>query len=251
MKKFLTSRDFKVSIGLALVGLLAGVSVAMWQLSDPALSKAIPGNVSKEVIIAVAAIQIMITTFILSIIGIKLSKRVGLKLHSEFKSKDTLLMIIVSGLTSFILIASDKFVFARYLGEYANTKFHLNFMELVASVFYGGVIEEVMLRLFAVSLLVFILYKIFARKSSTSDIPGWIYIAAIFIAAMLFAAGHLPATKTIFGLTTPIVIRCFLLNGLGGMIFGYYYWKKGLTMAIASHMAVHLFRLFIFMPLFY
>jgi hypothetical protein len=68
---------------------------------------------------------------------------------------------------------------------------------------------------------------------------------------MAFAAGHLPYTKVIFGLSIPIIIRSFLLNGLGGLVFGYYYWKKGFTMAIASHITVHLFRIFIFMPLFF
>ena len=97
----------------------------------------------------------------------------------------------------------------------------------------------------------FVSRKVFARRSLASEIPNWIYITGIFIAAMVFAAGHLPATKVIFGLSTPIVIRCFLLNGVGGLVFGYFYWEKGFTMAIASHITVHLFRIFIFMPLFF
>ena len=251
MKKFLLSKDIKISFALALFGLLGGLATVMWQLSDPSLSQSVPNNISKEVLIVASAIQVVFITFILSIIGIKLSKKVGFRLHSKFVKKDALLMIIVSGLTSFFMIAMEKHVFDRYLGEYANTQYHFNFMELVASVFYGGVVEEVMLRLFTLSLLVFILHKMFARRSSASEIPNWIYITGIFIAAMVFAAGHLPATKVIFGLSTPIVIRCFLLNGVGGLIFGYFYWKKGFTMAIASHMTVHLSRIFIFMPLFF
>ncbi len=160
-------------------------------------------------------------------------------------------MITASGMTGFIIVAMDKFVFGRYLGEYASTEFHLNFLELAASVLYGGIVEEVMLRLFTVSLLVFILYKVFAGSKPAAEIPVWIYFAAIFIAATIFAAGHLPATKIAYGLSTPIILRSFLLNGMGGLVFGYFYWKDGLTMAMVSHATVHLFRLFIFMPLFF
>lgn len=251
MKQIVFSKDIKISFALALIGLFSGISAVLWQLSDSSLSKMIPITISKEALIVISAFQVMIMAFILSIIGIKLSKKVGLKLYSEFNIKNTLHMIIVSGIICFIMIATDKFVFDRYLGEYAGAKFHFNFMELVASVLYGGFVEEVMMRLFLVSLLVFILKKVFTRRDSALDIPDWIYNTAIFIAAMAFAVGHLPATITVLGLSTPIIIRCFLLNGLGGLIFGYFYWKKGFAMAIASHITVHLFRIFIFMPLFF
>jgi len=60
------------------------------------------------------------------------------------------------------------------------------------------------------------------RRSKDSAISNWIYITAIFLSAILFAAGHLPATAQLLGLSTPILIRAFVLNGIAGLGFGYF-----------------------------
>ena len=68
---------------------------------------------------------------------------------------------------------------------------------------------------------------------------------------MLFAAGHLPATVALFGELTPLlVLRCFLLNGVAGLCFGYLYRKYGLAYAMCCHMGFHVFfklTLFLFL----
>jgi membrane protease YdiL (CAAX protease family) len=67
---------------------------------------------------------------------------------------------------------------------------------------YGGIIEEIMLRFFFLSLLVFMLD--FGRRTrAQKPIPAWFYLIANLIAALLFALGHLPATKMAFGEITP------------------------------------------------
>lgn len=114
---------------------------------------------------------------------------------------------------------------------------------------YGGVVEELMLRLLLMSLLVLLLWKLFAKSKEKSHIPNWIYVTAILLAAIIFAAGHLPATARLLGLSTPIVIRNFLLNGAGGVGFGFLYWKKGLSYAICAHMLTHIFSQIIFLPI--
>ena len=61
------------------------------------------------------------------------------------------------------------------------------------------------------------------------------------IAAVLFAAGHLPATVAIFGELTPLLLlRCFLLNGGFGPIFGRLYRKYGIVYAMISHVLFHI-----------
>jgi membrane protease YdiL (CAAX protease family) len=76
--------------------------------------------------------------------------------------------------------------------------------------------------------------------------------AAIIIASLVFAAGHLPFTSMVFGdLTGMVLFRCFLLNGIGGLFFGYLYWKKGFEYAIVSHMFAHISMQLLFIPLFY
>jgi membrane protease YdiL (CAAX protease family) len=108
---------------------------------------------------------------------------------------------------------------------------------ILASVLYGGVIEEVMLRLFMMSLIAFLLHLVFGRKGEK---PGTgMLIAANVIAALLFAAGHLPGTALLLGITPMIVFRCFLLNGSFGLLFGWLYRKYGLRYAMLAHAGCH------------
>jgi membrane protease YdiL (CAAX protease family) len=62
---------------------------------------------------------------------------------------------------------------------------------------------------------------------------------AIVLVAVLFGLGHLPATSAITPLTTTLVVRALVLNGIAGITFGYLYWKQGLEAAMLGHMNAH------------
>ena len=109
----------------------------------------------------------------------------------------------------------------------------------VSAVLYGGVIEEVLLRLFAMSLLAWLIRKLLFRRSET--VPTGVLAAANILAALLFAAGHLPTTVSSFGGLTPLLVfRCFLLNGGFGLYFGYVYRRRGIQYAMLSHALLHI-----------
>lgn len=92
---------------------------------------------------------------------------------------------------------------------------------LLAS-FYGGIGEELLTRLFLVSVVAWIL-----RGRAT-----WL---AIVIAALLFAAGHLPAVAAVSPLTPALVARTMVLNGFAGIAFGALYWRRGLEAGMIAH----------------
>jgi membrane protease YdiL (CAAX protease family) len=58
---------------------------------------------------------------------------------------------------------------------------------------------------------------------------------SIIAVSVIFGLGHLPATVQITPLTSVVIIRAIVLNGIGGIIFGWLYWKKGLESAILAH----------------
>jgi membrane protease YdiL (CAAX protease family) len=60
------------------------------------------------------------------------------------------------------------------------------------------------------------------------------------LVAVLFGLGHLPATSAITPLTTMLVLRAVVLNGIAGIAFGYLYWRHGLEAAMIGHMGAHL-----------
>ena len=97
---------------------------------------------------------------------------------------------------------------------------------LLAS-FYGGIGEEILTRLFLVSVIAWIL-----RGRAT-----WL---AVVIAAVLFAAGHLPAAATVSPLTPALVARIVVLNSLAGIAFGWLYWRRGLEAAMVAHFSADL-----------
>jgi membrane protease YdiL (CAAX protease family) len=96
---------------------------------------------------------------------------------------------------------------------------------------YGGIAEELMLRLGVMTFLVWL-----GARLTRTVVPGpTVLWTAILLTAVLFGVGHLPVTAALWPLT-PLVIACaLLLNGLGGIAFGWLYWKQGLIAAMLAH----------------
>lgn len=101
---------------------------------------------------------------------------------------------------------------------------------LLAAV-YGGVTEEILMRLFLMALLVWLGMKLFKKTKPTS--AG--IVVAIVIAAVVFGLGHLPITAAVTEITPLVVGRAIVLNGVGGIVFGWLFWKKGFESAVIAH----------------
>jgi hypothetical protein len=95
--------------------------------------------------------------------------------------------------------------------------------------FYGGIVEEVELRLFLMSAIAWLLAKL------TRGSRGTLVVVANVVAALAFGAGHLPLAAHVFGLTTAIVVRTIVLNALGGFVFGALYGRWSLERAMVAH----------------
>ncbi len=98
----------------------------------------------------------------------------------------------------------------------------------------AGITEETMFRLFGLTLLAWISHWI------SCDEDGRPTLAALWIANIVFAVAfglaHLPATQAAGLPITPLIIaRAITLNGMGGLIFGWLYWRFGLETAMVAH----------------
>ncbi len=114
--------------------------------------------------------------------------------------------------------------------------------------FYGGITEEVIMRLFLMTLLVWLGSKI--SHTSEGQPTSTIFWLAIVIAAIVFGLGHLPATAALgVPLNNLIVTRAILLNGIPGIVFGWLYWKRGLESAMVAHFSADIV-LHVIVPLF-
>lgn len=106
---------------------------------------------------------------------------------------------------------------------------------LLASL-YGGTVEEILLRLFVLTLIAWIAMKL-ARQERPSRASMWI---AIVISAIVFGIAHLPITAGLTVLTVGVIAHAIVLNGLAGAVFGYLYWKRGLESAMIAHVSADL-----------
>lgn len=206
-----------------------------------ALETAIQQVGSKEMVLLVTAIITVLYAVVCGFFGYIISDKLGLIRSFRLEKKNTLISVI-SGAVCGLAFSADAFTFAKWIPELAESYDSAKTFDAstwIASILYGGVIEEVMLRLFFMSLIALIGWKLFAKKADT--VPEKILIISNIIAAALFAAGHLPATVLFFGHLTPMLIfRCFLMNGAFGIVFGRIYRKYGIQYAMLAHMLTHI-----------
>jgi hypothetical protein len=151
-----------------------------------------------------------------------------------------LLMGIILGA---VLLIADFFFVPYWPQKLREVSLATTTSENLLAAFYGGIDEELLLRLFALSGLAWLL-SFFLHL-----LPVVLWIANI-ITTILFGLGHLPALKQMLG-TVPrsMVIRSLLLNAPVGLGCGWLFWTYGIESAIIAHFTVdivyHVFGTFI------
>ena len=241
MKAFI-KKYWKTLLFFAVVGLIGGFTVGLYQLEsfpDEIKQEVYAQGLNDTLLGLVTAVQSAGYGLVLGAAGIWLGKKVGLwKDERHITKKPLMAAIIIAVIGGLALILPDLLFFGKYepalLDVYA-VKPTVPF--LLATVTYGAVIEEVMLRLFMMSLVAFVLHLLFERKRE--GVSTAVLVAANVASALLFAVGHLPANDMMFGLTPVIVIRCILLNGAFGLAFGWLYRRFGLRYAMIAHGGCH------------
>ena len=217
--------------------LLAGFFVTGYQLEslDSAmLEEAVAQVGGTGVLTVITVVQTLGYGLFCGVLGHLLAQKIGLAKPFRFAKKPLLITLGLS-LVFGVLFSLDYWTFGAAMPELRAGLDHITLNNWLASVLYGGIVEELMLRLFFMSLIAWLLQKLL-KKQTTG-----ILVAANVIAALLFAAGHLPATLMLFGTLTPMLLfRCFLLNGGFGLFFGWAYRKYGIQYAMVAHACLHI-----------
>ena len=239
-----TWRVFGVLMAGALVGVVAILPYALTLLDE------LPGSVkdalpSRWILVPLQVLQTMVLLGAATALGLWLGPKVGLgapmlyglvrgdrearvRLRAQF-----LPCAVLGVLVGVAIVLLDLWVFAPRLAAAGRDTANLHppaWQGLLAS-FYGGIVEELLMRLGLMTLLVWV----GARLTRTSVPPRGVVWTAIVATALLFGAGHLPTTAAILSLTPLVIARALLLNGIGGVLFGWLYWKWGLLAAMLAH----------------
>ena len=112
-------------------------------------------------------------------------------------------------------------------------------MPLVVKVLYGGVTEELLVRWGAMTLLLWLVWRVVQRGQGRPG--GGLVALAVVLSALLFAVGHLPAAQAMAGvLTVPVVAFVLVGNTAFGLLAGWLFARRGLDAAILAHGLAHL-----------
>jgi hypothetical protein len=203
-------------------------------------------------LIAIQTVQNAILLAIMIFVGMLLAKRVGLGtpiLDALTRGESVVdkvravlpLSIVLGVIATLIMLGLEFFYFQpAMMNELGDTATALNLQTgqpaawkgFLAS-FYGGIAEEIQLRLFMMSLLAWL--GSFINKTSEDKPTSVIFWIANVLAAILFGLGHLPTVSMLVPLTSLVLARTIVLNGVGGIVFGWLFWKRGLESAMIAH----------------
>ncbi|MFZ5945294.1 MAG: CPBP family intramembrane glutamic endopeptidase [Bacillota bacterium] len=135
--------------------------------------------------------------------------------------------IVTGALVGLSIVIIEWFLFIDKLRPKFKTKNPNRFHTFLAA-FYGGISEEIITRLFLMSLIAFIIKNIgFSLETS--------YLIGIWLAAFLFGLLHLPAALQLFPKTNFVVMRTIVLNMVGGVTFGWLFVVYGIESAMIAH----------------
>lgn len=167
-----------------------------------------------------------------------IEKLVGIRKES-IKTTSILKYGIVGGIFSGILLSLIGLVYNPILpAEFLELGESLK-PTLAARFLYGGLTEEILMRFGLMTLIVWLCSKIF---KGTKPFVFW---TGIVIAAIIFAFGHFPiAYIAVDNPTTGLLTYILIANSIGGIIFGWLYWKKGLESAFIAHIFTHIVMVF-------
>ncbi len=170
-------------------------------------------------------------------LGILLSKKSGLPgIYRECARRSELLLspILIGILMGAFFIALDRaFAVTARLDGLAHPDFPASIIASAAA----GIGEEIIFRLFLLTLWAFILSLIF-RRPGFDRFRFW---TANLIAAIAFAAAHLPATMFLLGasnlneIPAALLAEVLILNTSLGLVAGERYIKVGLVAAVGVH----------------
>lgn len=237
---------FKIKLWAALttIGLIGVVSLLFSGMPLDALPKEVTDVMPPEFLRFLLLINPAIFLMVATVIGVLLYDKVNLSVPifekllgrpdlRPFSLRGIITYGVALGLAAGALIVIIAGLFNAYLPQelIASNAADVN---IITKLLYGGITEELLLRFGLMSLIVWAIFKI------TNKLTALVYWTAIVLSSIVFALGHLPTVFQIVAEPNLVAISYIILaNSIGGLIFGYAYYRKGLECAFIAHAFSH------------
>ncbi len=235
--------NYKIIGFLALLGLLAALLSLPYiygLLGDVLIEARLELGLSESIYNAILIGQAAIIYAVAALIGGLLYRRAGFRLpllesifgqtEEEVNFKSWFSWAAGTGVAIAIVIIVGDYIFYKLGSPLSLFETELPaWWTGVLAAFSAGIGEELLMRFLLMTLLTLLFLKLFRMARTTAV---W---SAIILVALVFGALHLPATAELVELSSLIIVRAMLLNGIAGIAFGLLYWKRGLESAIVAH----------------
>lgn len=237
----------KICLGfiLAALGLIGTASLLTMDFALPAEIEAeLKENFTPIQIKLLLLINPAILVIVAAIVGTLLFQKVNLRvsiiekwvgIHKEpWDINGIIRSGVVGGIITGIVVVLVVLLFKpMMLAEYEKLSQSLQ-LTLAARFLFGGISEEILLRFGLMTLIVWLSAKVLKGTKPAA------YWTGIVLAAVLFAIGHFPAVYGVIENPGIVLLTyVFIGNAVGGLIFGWLYWKKGLESAFVGHVFLH------------
>jgi len=238
-----------------LVGSIAAIPSVYPYIADTAAKTKIPA----QLLVAEQIVQSAVYLFVAVGVGLLLSRKTGLgapiihgylngeQVGSKLRSQ-ILPSVSLGVLGALVIKALDVWFFLPNMPGFTSAISQVSGWKGLLAAFYGGFTEEILSRLFILTLLAWIL-SWFSHTADKKPSPAAMWIA-ILGSAIFFGLGHLPATLMTNQFSIMLLAREVLLNGSFATIFGYLYWKRGLASSMMAHFSSDLIVHFVLPLLF-
>jgi hypothetical protein len=245
------TRLFLILFGAGFLGVLSFLLV---DLSAIVALIPVSSGIEKPVITPIIKVASLIQPTVLlalaTFTGVSLAPKVGLSapfaeaIASGSDASSTLKPQIIHGLIGgfigAVAIVSSSAVFKPFLSTEVFERIgrFSKVLGIPTRLLYGGVTEELLLRWGFMTLVVWLVWRIFQKRQTTPTRGS--FIAAILFSALVFALGHLPLAFILFrDAIVTVALFVILANSAFGLVASYLYWKRGLESAIIAHMFGH------------
>ncbi|MDG5759025.1 CPBP family glutamic-type intramembrane protease [Natronococcus sp. A-GB1] len=236
--------QFAVLVGAGSLGVLALVFDGV---VDPSQYEAVAAEagLSVETVLLASALQVLVLLAAAVAAGLYAAPRVGFDSHLANRVADG--TPVASGIppelrpslgagaaVGAMLLAIELVAPEIPNGEAWEMTVPALLQSLPLRLLYGGITEELLLRLGVMAVLALVLWTVTGRRGAEPS--AGIAWAAIAIAAVL----HLPMAATIYGALSPAVVAFIVgANAVGGVAFGWLFWRYSLEVAMVAHAFAH------------
>lgn len=249
-----TKRRWSWKVFLVLVGLLIPAMFAIW----PYISHQQNISVGWDLLMIDRLINILLYS-VMGGIGLLLANRIGLGMPfvegwakrepMPYRFRD---IVAIAAITAVILVVLSMFLHTVVFDPPVNAMLEKMGIAIPETAnpppLYGflaalsaGITEETKFRLLGLSLLAWLGGLLFHDSEGRPKLG--VFWTANILLALWFGKAHLSAEAAMGIPLTPLVVTAtFVLNGLGGLLFGWLFWTFGLESAMLSHILADILR---------